>query len=109
MKIMKFQQGGPVANPAMAGGAPMGPEGAPMEGAPMEGAPAEGGQGEDPLMQLAQMAQMALQGQDCEAAMQVCEGFLMVLQQAMGGGEAAAPAPQGEPVFRKGGKILRRY
>jgi hypothetical protein len=40
-------------------------------------APEEGGQ--DPMVQLVQMAQQAVEGQDCEAAMAVCEGFLQLV------------------------------
>ena len=83
MKIKKFQMGGQVA---------------PVEAAP---APEQGG---DPMMQLAEMAGAALQGQDCGLAMQVCEGFMMLLEQMMGGG--ATPTQQ--PVFRKGGKLVRK-
>lgn len=93
--IKKFQMGGEMA-----------PEAAPEE-APVEGAPApeaEGGQG-DPLMQVAQLAAQALQDQDCEAAMQVCQIFLQMVQQMQGQPEAK---PQGEPVFRKGGVLVRR-
>ena len=74
------------------------------------GAPAGG---EDPMAMLMQGAQQALQAQDCEVAMQVCQ---MLLELAGGGGapaEAApaeaAPAPaEGEPVYRRGGRLLRR-
>jgi hypothetical protein len=31
------------------------------------------------MVQLVQMAQQAVQGQDCEAAMAVCEGFLQLV------------------------------
>jgi len=61
-KVTKFQEGGPV------------PAGAP---APEGGAPEGGGQ--DPMVQLVQMAQQAVEGQDCEAAMAVCEGFLQLV------------------------------
>lgn len=82
------------------------------EGAPMEGAPAEMGGGEDPGAMLMQGASQALETQDCNVAMQVCQ---MVLE-LMGGGaeggepmpEEAAPAPEGEPVYRRGGVLLRR-
>ena len=87
----KFQEGG--AMPA--GAAPQGPEG-----------------GQDPMAMLIQGAQQAVQAQDCQIAMQVCQ---MLLELAGGGAEAApaesAPAPeaaQGEPVYRRGGKLLRR-
>lgn len=99
-KIKKFQEGGamkaaPVEDPSMDPNA---------EGAMTEGAPAQ--EGQDPLMQLAQMAMQALQSQDCNMAMQVCQMFVQMLQQAQGGG---APAePQGEPVFRKGGRFSYR-
>lgn len=88
--IKKFQEGG--AMPA---------EGAPVEQAPEGGEPVEGG-GEDPLMQLAQAAMQALQSQDCQMAMQVCQAFVQMIQQAQGGTEQ-----QSQPVFKKGGKLLR--
>lgn len=96
-KIKKFQEGG--AAPAAA---------------PESGAPAPAEQGGDPLMQIAQMAAQALQADDCEMAKQVCQVFLQLAQQAQGGGEApeggapAEEAPQGEPVYRKGGQLVRR-
>ncbi len=93
--IKKFQMGGEMA-----------PEAAPKQ-MPAEGAPApgpEGGQG-DPLMEVAQLAAQALQSQDCNAAMQVCQIFLQMVQQMQGQPE---PEPAGEPVFRKGGVLVRR-
>lgn len=91
MVIKKFQEGGAVApvDPAM--------------GAPVEAAPAA-----DPIMQLAEMAMAALQSQDCGMAMQVCEAFVGMLQQAQGAPAPVDAVPQGEPVFRKGGKLIRR-
>ena len=79
----------------------------PAMGAPMEAAPAPA---EDPIMQLAEMSMAALQSQDCGLAMQVCETFVGMLQQAQGGAPAGPveEVPQGEPVFRKGGKLIRR-
>lgn len=78
------------------------------------GAPAPAPQGgEDPTAMLLQGAQQAVQGQDCEMAMQVCQ----MLIEALGGGggpqeaapQEAAPAPaEGEPVYRRGGRLLRR-
>lgn len=98
-RVKFLQEGGPMPeDPAMA-------EGAPMEEAPAE-APA-GPAGGDPLMQLAEMAMQALQGQDCNMAMQVCQAFVQLIQQAQGGGGVPAE-PQGEPVFRKGGKLAYR-
>ena len=93
--IKKFQEGGP----APEAGAP---EDQMNQPAPEEGAP-EGG--EDPLMQLVQMAVQALQSQDCQMAMQVCQAFVQLIQQAQGG---APEQPQGQPVFGKGGRLLRR-
>ena len=78
------------------------------------GAPAQAPQGgEDPTAILLQGAQQAVQGQDCEMAMQVCQ----MLIEAWGGGgspqeaapQEAAPAPaEGEPVYRRGGRLVRR-
>lgn len=102
----KFQQGGPVEAPAEGAEAPMPQEGAPEEGAPVEGAPEEGGGGgEDPMMQLAQMFAQGLQNQDCQMLAQGAQMFLQLIEQSQGGG---AEAPQGEPVFRKGGRLAYR-
>lgn len=82
-------------------------------GGPMPaGAPAQAPQGgEDPTAMLLQGAQQAVRGQDCEMAMQVCQ----MLIEALGGGpqeaapQEAAPAPaEGEPVYRRGGRLVRR-
>ena len=83
-------------------------------GAMPAGAPAAAPQGgEDPMAMLMQGAEQALQTQDCQIAMQVCQ---MLLELA-GGGAApaeaapaeAAPAPaEGEPVYRRGGRLVRR-
>ena len=90
--IKKFQEGG--AMPA---------EGTPVEQTPEGGTPVEGG-GEDPLVQLAQAAMQAIQSQSCDMAMQVCQAFVQMIQQAQGG---APEQPQGQPVYKKGGKLLR--
>lgn len=88
MRIQKYQQGGMAPAPAPAA----------QEGAPMDG-------GQDPLVQILQIAGEALQSGNCEAAMAVCEALLMLAQ---GGGEAAPVGePQGEPVFKRGGKIAK--
>lgn len=92
IKARKFQEGGPM--PA---------EEAPMEQAPAEGGAPAGGSPEDTLMQMAQLAMQALQNQDCEAAMAVCQAFVEMIQAQQGGG--AAPE---EPVYRAGGKLVRR-
>ena len=97
-EVQKFQEGGAIPAEAAPGAAP-------MEAAPAEEAPQEGG---DPVMELAQMAMQALQGQDCEAAMAVCEGYVQLVQEMAGGGGAGAPegAPEGQPVYAKGGKLV---
>jgi hypothetical protein len=82
-QIKKFQEGGAL----------------PAEAAP---APAAAPAQEDPIAMLAEMSMQALQTQDCQIAMQVCEGFVALIQQMQGG------APAQEPVFRKGGKMLRK-
>lgn len=94
MKIKKFQMGGevPAGTPA--------PASAPVEAT----APASG---DDVLMQIAQLFAQGLQTGDCNLLAQGAEAFLMLLQQA----SAPAPmeaAPQGQPVFKKGGKLVRR-
>ena len=89
--ISKFQEGGAMA--------------------PQGGAPAPQG-GEDPMAMLLQGAQQAIEGQDCQVAMQVCQ---MLLELAGGGAQGGAPAPaaapapaEGEPVYRRGGRLVRR-
>lgn len=93
-KVAKFQEGGAASMPP-----------APEEQPAAPGASPEAGGG-DPIMQLAQMAQQALQTGDGQLALSVCEGFLQLIQQMAGG--APQEAPQGEPVFKSGGKIVRR-
>ena len=97
-KIKKFQQGGPMPQGAPAeGGA------APAEGqAPEGGAPEQGGQ--DPMAQILQVAAQAVQTQNCEAAMAVCQALMQIAQ----GGAAQESAPQEEPTFaRNGSKLVR--
>lgn len=63
-------------------------------------------QGQDPLMQIAQMAAQAMQTQDCNMAMQVCQVFVQMIQQSQGG--APAEEQPAEPVYRRGGTLVRR-
>lgn len=86
--LKKFQQGGEMAP-------------APAE----EPAPAAPEQGGSPEEQLMMACQQAIETQDCNLAVQVCQAIL----QMMGGGAPAAPAaPEGqEPVYRAGGKLVR--
>ena len=95
----KFQQGGPVGAPAEGAEAPVS-----QEEAPEEPAPEEVGQ-EDPMMQLAQLFVQGLQNQDCQMLAQGAQMFLQLVEQSQGGG---AEEPQGEPVFRKGGRLAYR-
>ena len=94
MKIKKFQMGGEV------------PSGAPVPASATVEAPAPTS-GDDVLMQIAQLFAQGLQTGDCNLLAQGAEAFLMLLQQA------SAPAPmeaasQGQPVFKKGGKLIGR-
>lgn len=91
--IKKFQDGGAMA-----------PEAAP-QGAEQGGAPAEQGAEQDPMAMLLQAAAQALQNQDCNMAMQVCQALVQLAQQGQGGG---APEEAGQPVYKKGGKLVRR-
>lgn len=105
MKIKRFQMGGAVApeqgeapmpgGAPEAGGAPMGPEGGAPEG------------GEDPIMQLVQMAMQALQSQDPQMAMAVCDGLVQLVQGA-GGAPAPGGAPEEPVMMRKGGKMIAK-
>ena len=86
-KITKFQEGGQMA--------------------PAQGAPAEAqAQAQDPMTQILQIAQQALEAQDCEAAMAVCDGLLQLVAQSQGG--APAGAEGSTPVFKRGGKLVKR-
>lgn len=86
--LPKFQEGGQM------------PAEAPMEEAPVEQAPEQGG---DPMQQLLEVAAQALQTQDCQAAMTVCQALMQLAQ-----GGAPAEAPQEAPVYKFGGKLSKR-
>lgn len=87
--IKKYQAGGPMpADPAMAG--------APAEAAP---APEQGGQ-DQMMAQLEQMAMEIIQSVGPEGAAMLAEMIMTMLQQG------GAPAQQ--PVFRRGGKLVRK-
>ena len=92
-----MQQGGPAPAPQDA------PAAAPAEGAPVEGGAPEGG-AQDPMQQILQVAAQAVQTQNCEAAMAVCQALMQIAQ----GGAAQEQAPQEEPTFaRKGARLVR--
>lgn len=65
-------------------------------------------QGQDPVTQLAQLAQQAIENNDCDSAKSVCQGFLQMVQQMAGGGAGGDQGAQGEPVYRAGGKLVKR-
>lgn len=83
--------------------------------------PAEAGaqeqQAQDPMQQLVQMAAQAVQNNDGQLALQVCQNLVQAAQEAAQqqqalaeeGGAPAEQAPaEGEPVFKMGGKLSRR-
>jgi hypothetical protein len=112
MYLRKYQEGGAMPEEQ---GAPAEQGGAPEGGAPEQGGAPQGG-GQDPLMQIAQIFAQGLQNQDCQALAQGAQMFLQLLQEATGGqggqgGQPQGPVgqePQGQPVFRKGGRIIGR-
>lgn len=65
---------------------------------------------QDPMEQLVGMAAQALQNNDPNMAMQVCQALVQMAEQAaQQAPPAEEPAPAGgEPVFKKGGKLVRR-
>lgn len=79
-KVGRFQEGGAMPAPA-------------------EAAP----QGGDPMEQIYQMAAEIVQQLGPDAAAVLAQAIMEMLQ----GGEAQ-PAPQGEPVYKKGGKLIGR-
>ena len=99
-QFRKFQEGGAMAAPVEE---PVMQEGAPVEQEMPVEAPADPMQ---MLMQLAQMAAQALQTQDANMAMEVCNGlveFVQILQSQTPAEEAPA-----EPVYRRGGTLVKR-
>ncbi len=78
--VIKFQEGGAV--PAQ------GPEQTPQQ---------------DPMAELLMVAGEAVQTGNCEAALAVCAALVELAQPA-----PQQQAPVGEPVFQKGGKIVKR-
>ena len=85
MKITKFQQGGNI--PAQAPAAPQ----------------------QDPLMAIAELFAQGLQNGDCQLLAQGAEAFLGLLQQAQAPSQApVGQVPEGQPVFKKGGKLVSR-
>lgn len=104
IKIRKFQMGGPMpaGDPAAQGGDPA------MAGGAPAGAPGPEAGGGDPVMQLVEMAMQALQAQDPNIAMGVCEGLVSLVQGAGGGAPAPGGAPEEPVMMRRGGKVTSR-
>lgn len=75
-------------------------------------APAAPEAAQDPMAIMVQGAQQAVQAQDCQIAMQVCQMLLELAGGQAAPAEAApAEAPVAEetqPVYRMGGRLLRR-
>lgn len=81
------------------------------------GGPAPEAGGGDPMQQIIQAAIQAVQSNDPQLAMQVCQVLVQLAQGGAGNGatpgpeEGAAPeaeTPEGEPVYRRGGRLLYR-
>ena len=79
--------------------------GAAPEAAPAEEAPAPEQGGGDPMEQILQAAAQAVQTQDAQLALQVCQA---IVQMAGGGAAPTEQAPPGqEPVYKRGGRLIR--
>ena len=73
------------------------------EAAPAPEAPAAPEQGGSPEEQILQAAAQAVQTQDANLALQVCQALV-----EMAGGGAQPAAPEGQaPVYGKGGRLVR--
>jgi hypothetical protein len=76
---------------------------------PQDPAAAQGAQ--DPMAMILEGAMQAIQSQDCQIALQVCQALAeMAGANAQPAPEAEAPTPpvEGEPVYRTGGILVRR-
>lgn len=95
-KVGKFQDGGaiPAGDPSMHGGEQIGAE---MRGA--------AGDEQAMIQQLSQMAAQVIQSVGPEAAAMLAQIIMEMLQ---GGQAPVGEQPQGEPIFKKGGKICGR-
>lgn len=79
--------------------------------APAAGTPTSPEGGQDPVMQIAEIFAQGLQNGDCNMLAQGAELFLQFLSQAIGQNGPQEPVdqvPEGEPVFKKGGKLVKR-
>lgn len=62
-------------------------------------------QEQDPLMMILQLAAQALEGQDCESAMGVCDALIQLASQ---GQEESQAQPQQEPLYKRGGVLVMK-
>lgn len=90
-KFIKFLQEGGVS-----------PEAASEEAVPPVQEEAQG----SPEEQLVMACQQALETQDCNLALQVCQAVMQMIGGGAGAPEPAAPEGQA-PVYKKGGKLSR--
>lgn len=108
LRFRKFQEGGAMA-PEEQGGAPMEQQASVEQ---ENAAPEQQQGGGDPMEQILQAAVYAVQKQDCKTALDVCQVLVQLAQQGAQGGAPGAPeqsaANQGEPVYRRGGRLIRR-
>lgn len=98
VNVKKFQAGGPMSEET---GAPMPAE----AGVP---APEQGGAANQEAAMMEQLYQMAgeiIQQMGPEAAAMLAQAIMEMLQG--GGGQAPMPAPEEQPVYRKGGVLVR--
>ena len=93
IRLRKFQEGGSMAPQAA-----------------QEGAPTDQNAGQqDPIAELLNAAAQAVQSQDCQTAIQVCQALVQMASQNQQGGAPEEQAPEeGEPVYRAGGKLVGR-
>ena len=96
LKFRKFQEGGAMPANDQAQAAPEDQGGDPQD------------QGQDPMAQLLQAAAQAYQSQDCQTAIQVCQMLVQMVQQGAGPAPEEGTAEEGEPVYKKGGRLCRR-
>lgn len=75
------------------------------EPAPEEAAPAPEQAGGSPEEQIVMACQQALETQNCELALQVCQAILQMLGGTVGNGPQASQGSA--PVYKKGGKLSK--
>lgn len=94
--VKRFQMGGEM-------GAAPAPQEQPM---PAEGAEAQGAG--DPVAAIVEQAMQALQSQDPQMALSVCEQLVQLVQGGAAAGAPAGGAPEEPVMMRKGGKMVAK-